>query len=207
MSRFGDDPHDFFSSVYKNIPPWDIGAPQPAMAALLEKYPPQDPVLDIGCGSGDLAIYLAKLGYQVLGIDFVEAAVLDARRKADSLPPQTAQLMDFQIADAQRPSLLGRKFGAVVDSGFYHLFNSDDCSQLVEEVASILLPQGHYYLHEFAVDFPAPNLPRQITAEELQAHFTAEKGWRIEAIQSVEFLSRVAPPVPAICACIERSPA
>jgi ribosomal protein L11 methylase PrmA len=44
--------------VYQNIAPWDIGAPQPAMAALIEKYPPANPILDLGCGSGDLAIYL-----------------------------------------------------------------------------------------------------------------------------------------------------
>ncbi len=34
--------------------------------------------------------------------------------------------------------------------------------------------------------------------------FTPERGWQIKEIQPVEFLSRVAPPVPATCACIER---
>jgi hypothetical protein len=105
-----------------------------------------------------------------------------------------------------KPSLLQKKFGAVVDSGFYHLFDSEQCDQLVDEVASILLPNGHYYLHEFAIDLPVPNVPRQITADELQDRFTTDRGWRIIEIQSVEFLSRVAPPVPAICACIERLP-
>jgi len=61
-------------------------------------------------------------------------------------------------------------------------------------------------LHEFAIEFPVPNMPRQISAEEVQARFTTEKGWRIQEIQSVEFLSRIAPPVLAICACIERLP-
>ncbi len=204
MSRFGSDPHSFFNAVYDDIPPWDIGAPQPAMAALLEKYPPTGPVLDLGCGSGDLAIYLARRGHQVLGIDFVEAAILDARRKADSLPPETSRLLEFRITDALSPSRLQKKFGAVLDSGFYHLFDADQCDELVDEVASTLLPQGRYYLHEFAIEFPAPNLPRQIEAAELEARFTVDRGWRILEIQSVEFLSRVAPPVPAICACIER---
>lgn len=207
MSRFGSDPLAFFNSVYKDIPPWEIGAPQPAMAALLTKHPPTSPLLDIGCGSGDLAIYLAQLGHQVLGIDFVESAITNAQSKRASLPPETARLLDFQVADALRPSLLQKKFGAVVDSGFYHLFNFDQCDPLVDEIASILLPHGNYYLHEFAVEFPVPNVPRQVTIGELQARFTVERGWRIEEIQSVEFLSRVAPPVPAICACIERLPA
>ena len=176
------------------------------MAALLAKYPPTNPVLDVGCGSGDLAIYLAQLGHQVVGIDFVEAAITEARNKADSLPPETARLLDFRVGDALKPSLLQKKFGAVVDSGFYHLFNSDQSDQFVNEIASTLLANGHYYLHEFAIEFPVPNVPRQITADELQTRFTADKGWRIKEIQSVEFLSRVAPLVPAVCACIERLP-
>lgn len=207
MSRFGSDPLAFFNAVYEDVPPWEIGAPQPGMAALLAKYPPTNPILDVGCGSGDLAVYLAQLGHPVIGIDFVEAAIANAQSKVGTLSPETARLASFQVADALRPSLLGKKFGAVVDSGFYHLFNPDQCDQLIDEVASILLPNGHYYLHEFSVEFPIPNMPRQITADELQTRFTAEKGWRIKEIQSTEFLSRVAPPLPAICACIERLPA
>ena len=204
MSRFGSDPLAFFNSVYQDIPPWDIGAPQPAMVALLEKNPPANPILDIGCGPGDLAIYLARLGHQVVGIDFVESAIANARSKTAALSSETAKFLNFQAADALKPSLLETKFGAVVDSGFYHLFNDDQCDQLIDEIAAILLPAGRYYLHEFSIEFPVPNMPRKIEADELRARFAVDKGWRIKEIQSVEFLSRVAPPVPAICACIER---
>lgn len=204
MSRFGPDPLEFFSSVYSSIPPWEIGASQPAMAALLKAYPPTSPILDLGCGSGDLTIYLAQQGYDALGIDFVESAIDNARAKIGSLPADAAGRLHFEVANALKPSLLRKKFGAVVDSGFYHLFSREQCGLLIDEVASVLLPHGRYYLHEFAVEFPVPNVPRQVTAEEIQGFFTQDKGWRIVDLQSVEFLTRIGPPVPAICACIER---
>lgn len=206
MTRFGPNPLDFFSSVYRDVPPWDIGAPQPAMAALLARYPPMDPVLDVGCGSGDLCLYLAQLGHQVVGIDFVEAAIARAEERKSSLARDTADLVNFRVADALKPSRLGRQFGSVVDSGFFHLFDPEDCNLFVDELSNALLPGGRYYMHEFAVEFPVAGMPRQITAEEIQARFTPDQGWQIKEIQPVEFLSRVAPPVPAICACIERLP-
>ncbi len=204
MSRFGSDPRSFFNAVYEDVPPWEIGNPQPGMTAILAQYPPAGPVLDVGCGSGDLSIYLARLGYETLGIDFVEAAIASAQEKRNSLPLETARLVRFQVADALRPTLLGRQFGAIVDSGFFHLFDLEQCDRYVEELARTLLPGGLYYLHAFDMEFPITNMPRQISADEVRGRFTKENGWQIREIQSVGFLSRVAPPVPAICACIER---
>ena len=206
MSRFGSDPLDFFNSVYRDIPPWEIGAPQPAMSALIGRHPPISPILDLGCGSGDLSIYLAQHGYEVVGIDFVETAIANAKEKAGALSPQVARRLKFQVADALQPSLLQQKFGSVVDSGFFHLFDPEECDHLIVQLAEILFPGGQYYMHEFDIDFAMSSMPRQITTQEIRARFMPDRGWRIKELGSAEFLSRVAPPVPAICACIERLP-
>lgn len=206
MNRFGPDPHKFFAGVYAYVPPWDIGGAQPAMAALLSEFPPVGPILDVGCGSGDLAIHLAETGLYVLGIDFVTTAIEYARRKVQVLPEDVAGRLEFQVADALQPSLLQRSFGSVVDSGFLHLLTPEETDGFLAEIASVL-PQGsRYYLHEFATEFAIPNSPRQVTEEEVRSRFTTEQGWLIRAIRSGEFLSRVAPPVPATLACLERLP-
>src|SRR3954466_3407382 len=39
-------------------------------------------VLDAGCGTGEKALFFAGRGHPVLGIDFLEGPILEARRKA-----------------------------------------------------------------------------------------------------------------------------
>jgi hypothetical protein len=93
-----------------------------------------------------------------------------------------------------------------VDSGFFHLFEPEQCDRFAGELASALAPGGRYYLLAFATEFDIPHSPRQVGADELRARFTPEKGWRFLALRPAEFQSRIAP-VPAIGACIERAPA
>ena len=203
MSRFGPDPHAFFDAVYQDVAPWDIGDAQPALLQLLDEYPPAEPVLDVGCGSGDLAIALARRGLEVVGVDFVEAAVEEARARAAALPPEARRRLRFEVGDALRPSRRGEPVGAVVDSGFLHLFDHDVRDRFAAELAATLPPGGRYYLLAFAVTFPVEHVPLQVDADELAARFAAERGWRILACRPAEFLSRVGT-VPATAACIER---
>lgn len=207
MSRFGSNPRAFFNSVYRQTPPWDVGGPQPALMELLAAYPPQDPILDVGCGSGDLAIYLAQLGHEVVGVDFVEAAIAQAREKTSALPSQIGSRLDFLVADALRPSLLNRQFGAVVDSGFLHLLEPHEADPFIDDLRRALLPGSRYYVLAFAIEFQIQNAPRAIPEKELRARFTEAKGWLMREIRPAEFLSRVAAPTPAIRACVERFPA
>lgn len=66
----------------------DHGLRDPVLRAawtkLLKRCLPEAPVsiLDIGCGTGSLSLVLAGLNHRVLGIDFSEAMILEAARKA-----------------------------------------------------------------------------------------------------------------------------
>ena len=205
MSRFGPDPAAHFDAMYQDLAPWDVGDIQPDMAALLAAFPPAAPVLDVGCGSGDTAIAIARHGVAVTGIDLAPKAIAMARAKVTRLPPELAQRLTFEVGDALRPSGLGRRFGAVVDSGFGHLFDTKDRDAFIDDLARVLGPGGRYYLLAFAVEFPVPHTPRAIIDAEVRHRFTRERGWNILTLQSGGFLNRVAEPVPATAACIERA--
>src|SRR5690606_8273194 len=82
MTRFGPDPQAFFDGIYQDVAPWDVGRAQPALTELLEEHPPHGPVLDLGCGTGDLAIHIARQGLEVLGVDTAATAIAEARGRA-----------------------------------------------------------------------------------------------------------------------------
>jgi len=204
VGRFGEDPQAFFGMVYGDTAPWEVGGAQPAMAQLLEDYPPSGTVLDLGSATGDLAIHLALMGYRVHGIEFVESAVAQAREKVRALDPEVGERLSFEVGDATRPSAVEIQVGAVVDSGFLHLLDPEETDRFVEELGRTLRTGGRYYLHEFAIEFPIDNVPRAITRDEIHARFNTESGWRVLDVRDVEFLNRVAQPTAAIAACIER---
>lgn len=133
-------------------------------------------------------------------VELIENAVAVARERASSI---TDGRLEFRQGNALRPSSLQRTFGTVVDSGFYHLFEPNVCSDLAEEIRVVLRPGGRCYLLAIAVDLPAPDVPRGIPERELRENFSSERGWEVVTIREAEFMSTVAT-VPAIAACLER---
>jgi SAM-dependent methyltransferase len=75
---------------------------------------PVKTILDLGCGTGNHALPLARRGYQVTGIDLSEEMLAHARRKAQAnLPPDTRHCPAFRQGDV-RTLDLGQQFDAVL---------------------------------------------------------------------------------------------
>ena len=75
---------DFFDSAYRGTPPWDIGRPQKEFIDLVRRGEITGSVLDIGCGSGDNALFFAQEGFDVWGIDSSPLAIQKAREKVST---------------------------------------------------------------------------------------------------------------------------
>jgi SAM-dependent methyltransferase len=96
-------------------PPWEIGTPQPALTRILDRvHGPK--VLDIGCGTGDLALTLARRGHHVTAVDISSVAIATTRAKATA----EGLTIDFQTQDATRLNLPAAPFNEVFDSGLLH---------------------------------------------------------------------------------------
>jgi 2-polyprenyl-3-methyl-5-hydroxy-6-metoxy-1,4-benzoquinol methylase len=72
-----------WEDAYKTVPPWDVGRPQPAFVELVRAGElGKHKVLDVGCGTGENALYLASNGFSVSGVDLSDRAIAAARAKA-----------------------------------------------------------------------------------------------------------------------------
>ena len=87
-----------FEEMYQGVPPWEIDGPQSEIVHLAEHGEIRSPVLDAGCGTGENALYLAGLGFEVVGIDIVPTAVEKALSKAK----ERSLAATFMVWDALR---------------------------------------------------------------------------------------------------------
>jgi SAM-dependent methyltransferase len=66
--------------------PWDTGVTPPELVALIagQDTLPPGRALELGCGTGTNAIYLARRGWDVTAVDLIDSAVGQAREKAEA---------------------------------------------------------------------------------------------------------------------------
>ncbi len=179
---------DFFEEVYRGTPPWDIGRPQREFVRLEESGKIAGAVLDVGCGSGENALFRTGRGPPGVGVASAPTAIAIARRRAAERGLATT----FLVMDALDLQGIGRTFDTVVDSGLFHTLSDPDRPRFVRSVAGILRPGGTYYMLAFSDLEPGDfSLPRRVSKKEIRAAFS--EGWRIDGIRAAIFESRIRP--------------
>jgi 2-polyprenyl-3-methyl-5-hydroxy-6-metoxy-1,4-benzoquinol methylase len=173
----------FFKNIYRGTPPWDIGRPQAEFVALAESGAIRGEVLDIGCGTGDIALHLASRGFLVCGVDFAPLAIKKAREKAR----QRGLDVEFIIDNALEPTQLTRAFDTVIDSGLFHTFGLDAPPFYVATLARLVRPGGCLFILCFSENQPGSFGPRRITQAEIRAAF--RDGWIVREIRAARLQS------------------
>ena len=169
-----------FESAYAgDAPPWDIGKPQPVFVAVADRI--AGSLLDVGCGTGENALFFAGRGCTATGVDFLEPPILAARRKA----AERRVAATFLVQDALRLGEWGERFDNAIDSGLFHVFSDEGRAQYVEGLKTVIKPGGRFFMACFSEQTPGTQGPRRVTVKELRETFG--DGWKIESIEAGRF--------------------
>ena len=165
-----------FNVMYRvGFAPWDGHPLAESVRDLIEGQNalPAGRAIELGCGTGDNCIYLAKHGWQVTGVDFVAKAVDKARTKAAA----NEVAVKFARADVTRLSSegVGSNFDLIVDNGCLHGMSADDRNAYVREVTAVAAPDARLLLVEFVpgASYGVPG----IEPDEVARRFAA--GWTL----------------------------
>jgi SAM-dependent methyltransferase len=175
-------PTSAFDQAYAGTPPWDVPGPQPAFVPLVDAGRITGKVLDVGCGTGELALFLAARGLGVLGIDGSTIAINKAQVKAE----KRKLAARFMVWDATAVAALGETFDTVVDSGLLHCLSDKDRAALVSGLVQALRPGGRYHLLCFNERASRDVGPRCLTQDDLRSIFSSDV-WRVESIIESHF--------------------
>jgi len=134
----------FYRLAYRfGRPRWDTTEPRPELAGLLQGRRPGR-ALDLGCGTGTDAIYLAGQGWEVTGVDFVPEAIETARTRARA----AGSTASFVAGDVTRLRQAGASgpFDLMMDIGCYHAIPAGLRDAYTAEVAAVARPGADFYL-------------------------------------------------------------
>jgi SAM-dependent methyltransferase len=100
----------------------------------------QGTLVDLGCGGGELCLYVAGLGMNATGVDIAEGMIEEAKRKAGEFPDAQKSKLHFVCADVLNNSLPDASSDAVSAMGLIEYLPDDEA--FFREAYRLLNPGG-----------------------------------------------------------------
>ena len=163
----GSIQRDFDALYREGRPPWEIGGPQPEIVRLSDEGQVVGEVLDVGCGTGENALFLASRGHRVVGVDGAPTAISRAAEKAAARGLGAT----FLVADALDLRRLRRRFDTVLDCGPFHVFDDAERERYVSSLADAVASGGVVHVLAFSDAEPPGWGPRRVSEGELRGAF------------------------------------
>lgn len=174
--------------------PWDQADPPPEVLAYVPTLPPGR-ALDLGCGLGRASLFIAGLGWEVDAVDFVPAAVAEARVRAEAAG--VADRIRFHQGDIANLDFLDGPFDLALDVGSMHSLDEVELGTYHAGLLRLLAPGAVYLLFAhlqevdttglsvgipaFPGDVDAADLPRWL--DEALLHEVFAEGFSLERVE------------------------
>lgn len=179
--------------------PWDTGRPDPHLVALLPTLPGVQRVLEIGCGTGTNAVWMAEQGLDVTAIDLAPLALDRARARAEAAGVH----VHFARVDILHEAPPGHGYHLVYDRGCLHVFDlAADRARFAAQVAAHLADGGLWVCIAGSTEGPARDTgpPRRSARDLVEA---IEPHLELVSLEAVRF-SAEEPHAAAAWRCLSR---
>ncbi len=132
--------------IYRNMHhkeiPWNIEEPPKALVELVESEKVKScKTIDLGCGAGNYAIYLASIGFDVTGVDISPMAVKIAKENAKKRGVKCDFFVANVLGDLDEVKEI---FDFAYDWELLHHIFPEKRKKYIENVYGILNPRGKY---------------------------------------------------------------
>ena len=125
-------------------PPW-VGEARSELVRLVESgVLAPGRAIDLGCGEGDNAIFLARHGFAVTAVDFAPSAIVKAKAKAKAV--NAGVEVDFVVDDLTRLSSVSGQFNVLVDYGTFDDLGAKQRAAYVREIVPLARPGARFLL-------------------------------------------------------------
>lgn len=156
------NPPDWDALYRQGTPPWDAGRPHAELVRVVDEgLIPTGSVLELGCGTGADAIYLARQRFEVTAVDSSPIAIERARARAE----REAVLLRFVLDDVFGFAKSSETFDFVYDAGFYHFIRQTEIDRLIDALWRLTRPGSYYLCLAGADGETAEGGPPQVTRQ------------------------------------------
>lgn len=104
-------------------------------------------ILDIGCGKGDVAFFLAQKGANVVGIDYAKAAIGLAKKELEKQSKDVQSQVSFFVKDAKQLDFPNDYFDGVVSLDVFEHLYPEELSIVMGNISRVLKKDGFLFVH------------------------------------------------------------
>jgi len=145
--------HSYVSGDYREH--WEYAFPSQELVAIVAAQTERGAALDVGCGAGREAVFLAQCGFDTIGVDISPKAIEIATERATDAGVKA----DFRVGSFFELPVDDQSIDFVNDRGALHLVPESERPNFAAEIFRVLKPGGKMFL-------------RGASPKETEEHFT-----------------------------------
>ena len=156
---------DWDTLYREGTPPWETGLPAGELVRVVQtNLLPRGKALELGCGTGADAVYLASKGFEVTAVESSPTALDRARTRAQLAGASVRFVLDdvFKFARTCGP------YHLVYDAGFYHFIRRHDLDRFLDVLWRVTCPGSYYFALAGATGEEAEGGPPQVSEMDIR---------------------------------------